>query len=82
MSAVRAVDVPGVVEVDPDYEQFIDAKELARRTGWKRSTIYDWAQKGELPAVYIGRTWCFFWSEVQDVIARKRRERMQEVKRG
>lgn len=58
---------PGGAEVET--EQFIDKKEVARRTRIHPRTINVWMKNGNLPYYKIGRFVRFKWSEVEKHLA-------------
>ena len=59
-----------------ENEQLMSVEQVAKYLQLNRSTIYDWAQKGKLPAINLGQVWRFrraeldAWLEAQKVGAK------------
>lgn len=47
-----------------ENEQLLNVEQVAEYLQVNRSTIYDWAQKGKLPAIKLGQIWRFRRSEL------------------
>ncbi|MCL4298824.1 MAG: helix-turn-helix domain-containing protein [Anaerolineae bacterium] len=56
-----------------ENEQLMSGGQVVKYLQLNQSTIYDVAQKGELPAIKLGQIWCFrraeldVWLEAQKV---------------
>ncbi len=48
-----------------DDTQLLNARQVANYLQLSVLTIYDWAQKGKLPAIKVGRNWRFRRSDLQ-----------------
>lgn len=63
-----------------ENEQLMSVVQVAKYLQLNRSTIYDWAQRGKLPAIKLGQVWRFrrveldTWLETQKVEAKVDRE--------
>lgn len=63
-----------------ENEQLMSVEQVAKYLQLNRSTIYDWAQRGKLPAIKLGQVWRFrraeldTWLETQKVGAKVDRE--------
>lgn len=48
-----------------DEKQLLSARQVASYLQLSVLTIYDWAQKGNLPAIKVGRNWRFRRSDLE-----------------
>lgn len=59
-----------------ENEQLMSVDQVAKYLQLNRSTVYDWAQKGKLPAIKLGQLWRFrrgeidTWLETQKIEAK------------
>jgi excisionase family DNA binding protein len=77
----RATDIDPPALVDADSlsrpggilrEPLLDARQAATLLGIPRSSVYDYAKRGELPHVRVGRHVKFIRSDLEGAIAERR----------
>ncbi len=64
-------DEDGMTDEDKGPE-LIDAREVARRLGVDRNTVYRLAEAGDLPAIRVGRLLRFAWPAALEALADRR----------
>ena len=64
--------LPGEGQVSP--EVLLNVKEVADFLRVNVTTVYAWAQRGQLPAIKLGRSWRFRRSDLETWLDRNRRD--------
>lgn len=47
-----------------ESDQLLSVEQVAEYLQLNRSTVYDWAQKGKIPAIKLGQIWRFRRREI------------------
>lgn len=63
-----------------ENEQLMSVEQVAKYLQLNRSTVYDWAQKGKLPAIKLGQIWRFRRTELDAWLEAKKVEaKIEEI---
>jgi len=54
-------------------DKLITVEEVAKYLRVKRSTVYEWAKEGKIPAVKVGRLWRFDREETEAWVKSRKR---------
>lgn len=71
-----------------ENEQLLSVQQVAEYLQVNRSTVYDWAQKGKLPAIKLGQMWRFrrseldTWLESHKVESQRESSDLKEAEEG